>query len=66
VIEGSAAWKAGVRNGQLLQSMNIHYGDMSQPVQLGVLDNGALRKITYYPIQSERTLVPQYDVSGAR
>jgi predicted metalloprotease with PDZ domain len=66
VIEGSAAWKAGVRNGQLLQSMNIHYGDMSQPVQLGVLDNGALRKISYYPIQSGRTLVPQYDVSGAR
>jgi predicted metalloprotease with PDZ domain len=65
VIEGSAAWVAGLRNGQIIQSASIHYGDITKPVQVGVLHNGTPRTISYLPVHRQRTAVPQYTLSTA-
>jgi predicted metalloprotease with PDZ domain len=64
VIEGSAAWQAGLRDGQLLQSYSFQFDNISQPVKIGVLENGKLREISYLPMHTERTAVPQYVIGN--
>ncbi|RYZ22539.1 MAG: hypothetical protein EOO16_08705 [Chitinophagaceae bacterium] len=67
VIEGSAAWQAGLRNGQILKSASIYYDDVSQPVVIGVLAaDGSERTISYLPLHRNRVLVPQYELKASR
>ncbi|TCJ12675.1 hypothetical protein EPD60_15565 [Flaviaesturariibacter flavus] len=66
VVAGSEAWKAGLRDGQLLQGMNIHFGDATKPVKISVLDNGQLKQVSYLPVHRNRVPVPQYEFTAAR
>jgi predicted metalloprotease with PDZ domain len=51
VIEGSAAWRAGLRNGMRLVAWQEHSDalDASVPVTAGVVDNGVRRDIAWLP-----------------
>ncbi|RYY99617.1 MAG: hypothetical protein EOO11_04315, partial [Chitinophagaceae bacterium] len=50
VVAGSAAWKAGLRNGMVLQGWSFVNNDVSRPVTLKVEDgNGGLKAINYLP-----------------
>ena len=51
VIEGGAAWRAGLRNGMRLVAWHEHSDalDASVPVTAGVMDNGIRREITWMP-----------------
>ncbi|HEX5274005.1 MAG TPA: hypothetical protein VFW34_01875 [Candidatus Rubrimentiphilum sp.] len=47
VQNGSAAFAAGLRNGQELIGESIYYNDVRQPIVLSVLANGRPRRIEY-------------------
>ncbi|MBL8695522.1 MAG: hypothetical protein JNJ88_15630 [Planctomycetes bacterium] len=49
VVEGSAAWKAGLRDGQKLRGFAMANGDVSFPVELTIQEGTDLKKISYLP-----------------
>jgi len=49
VREDSEAFKAGIRNGQEVLGMSIHWGDVSQPVKLTVRSIRGQETIAYFP-----------------
>jgi predicted metalloprotease with PDZ domain len=59
VVPGSAAERAGVREGQALHGVSIWYGDTSKEVRLVVVDAGGKRTITYRPLGKPQR-IPQY------
>ncbi|RYY92903.1 MAG: hypothetical protein EOO11_20605, partial [Chitinophagaceae bacterium] len=61
VLEGSAAWDAGLRNGMLAESYSIYYDQPGQPVVLNVRDGAETRRITYLPKKKQSVSVPQYE-----
>ncbi len=60
VSENSAAFQNGLRNGQKLKGVSIHYGNTELPAKLQVSDNGAEKTISYLPVSEEKVAVPQY------
>ena len=57
VVEGSAAWKAGLREGDEVFSRSIWQGSIDHEVELGVKRNGKTLKLAFYPIK--KAMVPQ-------
>ncbi|MBI4349650.1 MAG: hypothetical protein HY553_22635 [Elusimicrobia bacterium] len=49
VVEGSAAWRAGLREGQELGSIDIVHGNATREVGLTVFEGEAKRPIRYLP-----------------
>ena len=49
VLPGSAAARAGLKDGQKLGAMSVFYGDVNRPVVVTILDNGQRREIEYPP-----------------
>lgn len=47
--EGSAAWKAGLRDGQELAGLSYYGADASRPVQVTVLEAGARKDLEWMP-----------------
>lgn len=61
VVPGSAAERAGLRNGQVLvQRKPIHITDPTKPVEMTVKDGEVERSITYLPTAAKGPIVPQY------
>ncbi|RIV43576.1 M1 family aminopeptidase [Flagellimonas pelagia] len=57
VVEGSAAWNAGLREGDEVFSRSIWQGSIDHQVELGVKRNGKTLKLAFYPIK--KAMVPQ-------
>lgn len=57
VTEGSAAWEAGVREGDEVFSRSIWQGSIDHQVELGILRNDEKIQIAYYPVKKAE--VPQ-------
>lgn len=56
VQEGSAAWDAGLREGQEVKSINIYYDQMDVPAKIGIKkENGEITTISYLP-KSKKTI----------
>ncbi len=62
VIEGSAAYHAGVREGQKMLAVSVRFGMTDKPVELTVEENGQSRKISYLPETTEKISIPQFKV----
>jgi predicted metalloprotease with PDZ domain len=61
VIEGSAAWRAGLRDGQKTRSLSIRYDDVESDVKFTVEDaEGQIRKMEFRPVKETGELTPQY------
>lgn len=61
VVPGSAAERAGLRNGQtLVQRKPIHITDPTKPVEMTVKDGDVERSITYLPTAAKGPIVAQY------
>jgi len=58
VHTGSAAERAGLKEGQKLKSLSIAWGDPTHPVEIGVKDGDDERKISWIP-QGDPIEVPQ-------
>ena len=58
VHAGSAAERAGLREGQKLQTLSINWGDPTRPVEIGVKDGDEERTLTWLP-QGDPIDVPQ-------
>jgi predicted metalloprotease with PDZ domain len=56
----SEAWKAGLRDGQIIKGFSIYYDDLSHPAEITVEENGVPKTISYNPMSSERIDVPQF------
>jgi predicted metalloprotease with PDZ domain len=69
VIEGvlpeSAAYKAGVRDGQKVLGDSIYWNDMNKPVQLEVSTSDGVKTIEYLP-KGKAALIPQYHLNSAQ
>lgn len=57
VVEGSAAWEAGLKVGDSVFSRSIWQGSIDHQVELGVLRNGEKMEFAYYPVTKAE--VPQ-------
>lgn len=64
VKAGSAAFEAGLRDGQQVTRTNIYWNDISKPVQLTVRTEGGSKAIEYYPRGPSLGLIPQYHLSA--
>ncbi len=61
VVKGSAAERAGLRDGQtLVQRKPIHLNDPTKPVEITVKDGDVERSITYVPTAAKGPIVAQY------
>jgi predicted metalloprotease with PDZ domain len=61
VKETSAAYRAGLRNGQVVvKRMPIYIGDITKPVELTVKDGEGERVIRFYPASQNTISVPQF------
>ena len=58
VLPGSAADKAGLKEGQRLKTLSIAFGDPTRPVEIGIGEGDADRTITWLP-QADAIDVPQ-------
>ncbi|TPV96186.1 MAG: hypothetical protein B7733_06070 [Myxococcales bacterium FL481] len=61
VVAGSAAHRAGLRDGQHLEGFDLHWGDVERPVRLTVRDGQRQRKLEFLPIGAAR-VVPGFVV----
>ncbi len=57
IVEGSAAWNAGLREGDEVFSRSIWQGSIDHKVELGVKRNGKTLEFAFYPIK--KAMVPQ-------
>lgn len=57
VVESSAAWNAGLREGDEVFSRSIWQGSIDHEVELGVKRDGKTLKFAFYPIK--KAMVPQ-------
>jgi predicted metalloprotease with PDZ domain len=60
VVPGSAAERAGLRNGMELINWSIHFGDTSQDVTMRVLDSNQWMDIRYRPVTEKAIDVPVF------
>jgi predicted metalloprotease with PDZ domain len=59
----SAAFQAGLREGQPVTEMSIYWNDVSKPVKLTVRTENGSKTIEYYPRGPSRGLIPQYHLN---
>jgi len=65
VVEGSAAWRAGLRDGMKTRGLSIRYGDIDSDVNISVEDtDGQTKKMDFRPVKELAELVPQYFVKA--
>jgi len=64
VKAGSAAFEAGLQDGQQVTRTNIYWNDVSKPVQLTVRTEGGSQVIEYYPRGPSLGLIPQYHLDA--
>ena len=64
VKENSAAWKAGIRNGLLLNGYSMNSADVQAPVQIQVEENGTKKTISYVAMSAEKIEVPQFQLKN--
>lgn len=62
---GSAAERAGLREGDRINAMSIYWNDTSKPVKLGIRRGGASLRIEYFPTGPSLGQVPQYIPASA-
>jgi predicted metalloprotease with PDZ domain len=60
VVEGGAAWKAGVREGQILLRSKVTTGDPDAWIELEVKDVKETHKIRFQPRSAQSYKVPQF------
>lgn len=61
VMPGTAAYEAGIRNGQkLVGGISISLGDTTKEVEFKVSDNEGEKTIRYLPVARKRIPVPQF------
>lgn len=61
IVEGSAAWRAGLRNGMKTRGLSIRHDDIQNDVKISVEDaDGQVKKMDYRPVKEMEGLVPQY------
>jgi len=60
VREGSAAWQAGLRDGQKLKGWSIHYDDIYKPAVITIQEGAALKELKYLPVKTGKIPVPQF------
>jgi predicted metalloprotease with PDZ domain len=65
VKPGSAAYQAGLRDGQQVIGTSIYMNDVSKPVKLTIRTEVGAKTIQYYPRGTSSSPVPQYHLSAA-
>ena len=64
VKAGSAAFQAGLRDGQQVTGTSVYSNDVSKPVKLTVRTDDGRKTIEYYPRGPSLGQVPQYHLSA--
>jgi predicted metalloprotease with PDZ domain len=67
VVPGSAAYRAGLRDGQMIvKRLPIVVGDAMREVELTIKDNGKEKTIRFLPMSNDKTPVPQFKLPSPR
>lgn len=67
VVEGSAAWRAGLRDGMKTRGLSIRHDDTENDVKISVEDaDGQTKKMDFRPVKEMAELVPQFFPQGWR
>ncbi len=61
---GSAAFQAGLRDGQEVTRTSVYWDDISKPIKLTVRTEGGTKEIEYYPRGPSIGLVPQFHLNA--
>jgi predicted metalloprotease with PDZ domain len=64
VVRGSAAERAGLRDGQKVRGGSVWFGDLSRDARIDIEDAGGRRSIVYSP-RGPKEMVPQYRLDAA-
>lgn len=62
INQNSAAFDAGVRDGQKVFARSIYYQNPNEEVRLEIEDGGQRKKISYLPVTKEKVATPQFKV----
>lgn len=61
VVDGSAAYRAGLRNGQVVVKRSpIYLGDVTKPIELTIKDGESEKVIKFFPASQNTISVPQF------
>ena len=60
VKEDSAAYKAGIREGQSLLGWGVYYGEMNQEAEIVVDMDGKAKSMKYFPKGKSEEKIPQF------
>jgi predicted metalloprotease with PDZ domain len=61
VVPGSPAARAGLQDGQQVGGWSVAFGDVSRPVTLTIVENGARRDVVYEP-KGAPIMAPQFRI----
>jgi len=64
VKENSAAWNAGLRNGQTIVGYSIHHDNITIPSEITIDVDGVKKTIKYSPMSSRKFDVPQFFIDN--
>lgn len=62
VLPNSAAYKAGLRDGQKVVGRSLYYNNPNQQADITIDENGTKKKFTYFPATEEKTQTPQFNL----
>ena len=60
IKEGSAAYKAGIRDGQKLMGYGMYFGEMDKQAEVVVRVDGEAKSIKYFPKGKSEEKIPQF------
>lgn len=62
ILPNSAAYQAGLRDGQKVVGRSLYYNNPNQQVEITIDENGEKKKFTYLPATEEKILTPQFKI----
>jgi predicted metalloprotease with PDZ domain len=62
VMKESAAFDAGLRDGQKVLSSSVYFGNTNKPIEVVIEQNGQKKKIEYLPETKDKVMIPQFRV----
>ena len=65
VRAGSAAARAGLRDGLTIRGASVYRGDPTRPIELRVMDDGTERRVSWLPASDETVAVQELAIARA-
>jgi hypothetical protein len=61
INKGSNAYKAGLRDNQIVTNYNINYKHPEEKISIYIKDKDQIKEISYFP-ETKKVKIPQYEL----